>query len=438
MKSKLKDLLLTTKDGDWGDSTPKDGFCPFYIIRGADFPAVRSGDYSSVPIGYLNKNTVQRRILIPGDIIIETAGGNRGRPTGRTLHVKPSILAHFDLPVTCASFCRFLRINPEKVDTGYVFWYLQFMYNRGDMWEYQVQHTGVARFQYTVFANSIDIPLPPLPTQRAIAHILGTLDDKIELNRKMNETLEAMAQAIFKSWFVDFDPVRAKMEGVEPAGMDAETAALFPGEFEIVDGQEVPKGWNVGFLPDFIEVTPKRSLSKDQIAPYLDMQNVPTQGHRPIDWIERAFGSGTKFVNGDTLLARITPCLEHGKTIFVDFLNLGQVGWGSTEYIVLRPREPLPKEFGYFLARDNEFREYAILNMSGSSGRQRVPTDCLNSYQMISPSEAVANKFGEIANQIIGLIKQNDEETRTLRDIRDTLLPKLMSGELDQTADEGR
>ena len=121
------------------------------------------------------------------------------------------------------------------------------------MWEYQVQHTGVARFQYTVFANTIEIPLPPLPTQRRIAHILGSLDDKIELNRQMNETLEAMARAIFKSWFVDFNPVRAKGEGRQPAGMDAETAALFPDGFEEVDGREVPRGWRVEKIEDIAE-----------------------------------------------------------------------------------------------------------------------------------------------------------------------------------------
>ena len=102
--------------------------------------------------------------------------------------------------------------------------------------------------------GKIPIILPPLPTQRAIANILGTLDDKIELNRKMNETLEAMAQAIFKSWFVDFDPVRAKMEGKQPAGMDAETAALFPSEFEMVDGREVPKGWKISTIGESVKI----------------------------------------------------------------------------------------------------------------------------------------------------------------------------------------
>jgi len=278
--------------------------------------------------------------------------------------------------------------------------------------------------------SNIKIEVPPLPEQRAIARILGSLDDKIELNRHMNATLEAMAQAIFKSWFVDFDPVRAKMEGEEPAGLDAETATLFPDDFEVVDGQEVPKGWKFASLPDAIEVNPRISLRKGDSAPYLDMKNMPTQGHRAIEWLERPFGSGVKFVNGDTLIARITPCLENGKTAFVDFLKGAQVGWGSTEYIVFRPKSPLPKEYGYYLARSESLRDYAIQNMTGTSGRQRVVTSCFDNYPIVVPSSEVAQRFEEIVKPIMALIKQRDEESHTLAATRDTLLPKLISGEI--------
>ena len=246
----------------------------------------------------------------------------------------------------------------------------------------------------------------------------------------MNETLEAIARTIFQSWFVDFDPVQAKVDGRQPGCVDASTAEMFPSEFEEIEGREVPKGWRIASLSEIFEINPQRSLAKDQIAPYLDMQNVPTRGHRPIDWVDRDFSSGTKFVNGDTLMARITPCLENGKTIFVDFLNDAQVGWGSTEYIVLRPKSPLPPEFGYLLARDEEFRAHAILNMSGSSGRQRVPSKCFDSYQIVVPTKPVAEKFGEIVKLLMVRIKKNDEQSRTLVTLRDSLLPKLMSGEI--------
>ena len=113
-------------------------------------------------------------------------------------------------------------------------------------------------------------------------------------------------------------------------------------------------------LPKAIELNPTRSLRKGVVAPYLDVGNMPTQGHTPDGVIDRPFGSGMRFVNGDTLVARITPCLENGKTAYVDFLEEGQVGWGSTEYIVLHPKPPLPEEFAYCLARSYGFREFAI------------------------------------------------------------------------------
>ncbi|HEV7509375.1 MAG TPA: hypothetical protein VGS07_31150 [Thermoanaerobaculia bacterium] len=137
-----------------------------------------------------------------------------------------------------------------------------------------------------------------------------------------------------------------------------------------------------------------------------------------------------KFINGDVLVARITPCLENGKTAFVDFLEEGQVGWGSTEYIVLRSRPPLPLEYAYFLARSDAFRSHAIANMTGTTGRQRVPVSCLDSLLVKVPPEPIARTFGELASGAMAALKQRDEESRSLEEIRDTLLPKLLSGEI--------
>ncbi|MCY3722120.1 MAG: restriction endonuclease subunit S [Candidatus Poribacteria bacterium] len=278
--------------------------------------------------------------------------------------------------------------------------------------------------------RSFELTLPPIEGQRRIAHILGTLDDKIKLNQQMNETLEATARAIFKSWFVDFDPVKAKKEGRKPPFMDTETAALFPSVLQNSPLGKVPEGWKVVPLPEVMEVNPRRVLKKGSIAPYLPMQNLPIQEHRPYEWMDREFSSGTKFMNGDTLLAKITPCLENGKTGFVDFLDKGQVGWGSTEYIVLRPKPPLPVEFGYYLARSDDLRVFAIHNMMGSTGRQRVPASCFDYYQISVPTPPIAQRFGEIVKPFMKKIKENNEQSHTLAQTRDTLLPKLLSGEI--------
>lgn len=301
------------------------------------------------------------------------------------------------------------------------------------------------------------IPLPPIERQREMSRVLRSLDDKIAVNRRINQTLEAMAQAIFKSWFVDFDPVKAKIaakaEGRDPlrAAMtaisgkpDAEldtlppdqfaplaaTAALFPDELEDSELGAIPKGWTVCPLPACIDINPARTLKKGAIAPYLDMANVPTNAARVDSVVPRAFGSGSKFINGDTLLARITPCLENGKTAYVDFLGEGEVGWGSTEFIVLRPKESLPLPFAYFVCRHPEFRAFAISQMAGTSGRQRVPNDCFGAYKLVKPSAQVVDAFGKQATLFMRQIKAQDEASKTLASLRDALLPKLLSGEL--------
>ncbi|MDO8436561.1 MAG: restriction endonuclease subunit S [Nitrosomonadaceae bacterium] len=294
------------------------------------------------------------------------------------------------------------------------------------------QTTGLGHVTKRDLEN-IDAAYPPLAEQKAIAHILGTLDDKIELNRRMNATLEAMARSLFQSWFVDFDPVRAKLDGRKPAGLDAATTALFPDHFQESSLGHIPQGWEVKPMSEVIEVNPRRTLKSGAISPYLDMKNMPTQGHAADEVIQREFSSGTKFQNGDTLLARITPCLENGKSAFVDFLENGQVGWGSTEYIVFSPKLPLTPEFGYYLARSDALRLHAIQNMTGTSGRQRVPSECFTQFQLAVPPEKIAQLFGEITKPWMTRIHANIVQSRTLATLRDALLPKMLSGELSIT-----
>lgn len=301
------------------------------------------------------------------------------------------------------------------------------------------------------------ITLPPVREQRRMADIVFSFDEKVALNRRLNQVLEQMAQAIFQAWFVDFVPVRAKvaaraedrdplraamcaLSGKTDAELDAmpseryeqlaENAALFPDELVDSELGEVPRAWGVKSLPDVMEVNPTRSLKQGTSAPYLDMASVPTNAARITSVTTREFGSGSKFRNGDTLLARITPCLENGKTAFVDFLRDGQVGAGSTEFIVLRPKPPLPEPFGYFLCRHAEFRAFAIANMVGTSGRQRVPSGCFVNYRLVVPDEKVADAFGRFAAECLQHMRARDAESHTLATLRAMLLPKLLSGEL--------
>ena len=309
--------------------------------------------------------------------------------------------------------------------------------------------------------SSLSLNIPDKETQQKILDIITPLDDKIELNTQINQTLEQIAQALFKSWFVDFDPVRAKvqalsdglnLEQAELAAMQAisgktpeeltalsqiqpecyaelaETAKAFPCEMMEVDGVEVPKGWEVLNANDVIEFNPKETLKKDPLAYYLDMASLPTQGCSPDLPILRKFTSGTRFRNGDTLFARITPCLENGKTAFIQYLPEGTVAWGSTEYIVMRTKGIIPKPYSYLLARYESFREYAIRSMTGTSGRQRTQLDIIETYKVVSPSDnKLWESFSKIINPIFETINSNTNKNITLYNIRDLLLPKLLN-----------
>jgi len=359
---------------------------------------------------------MRRGIPKPGDVVMTTEA-----PLGEIAQLDNRKVALAQRLIT-------LRSDSKLLDNNYLKFLMQSSFVQ-DQLHARATGTTVLGIKQSEL-RKINLAIPPLPEQKAIARILSSLDDKIELNRQMNQTLEAIAQTIFKSWFVNFDPVRAKMEGKQPAGMDAATAALFPDEFEDSSLGLIPKGWKVAPLPEVIEVNPSRSLSKGKIAPYLDMKNMPTQGHRPNSWIERAFSSGTKFIKGDTLMARITPCLENGKTAFVDFLEDGQVGWGSTEYLILRPKPPLPVEFGYYLARSDELRTHTIQNMTGSSGRQRAPAECFWHYLMAVPPASIAQCWGDLVKPLMARNTTNCDQSFTLALTRDALLPKLLSGEI--------
>jgi type I restriction enzyme, S subunit len=161
------------------------------------------------------------------------------------------------------------------------------------------------------------------------------------------------------------------------------------------------------------------------------MAALPTDDSTPDAPVLREYSSGTRFRNGDTLLARITPCLENGKTAFVQNLTGDAVGWGSTEFIVMRSVSPVPKPFSYLLARDAAFRRHAIQSMTGTSGRQRATADAVKAYPLIiPPDDRVWAALDTILKSSFAKIAANAEETVSLAATRDLLLPKLMSGEI--------
>ena len=270
--------------------------------------------------------------------------------------------------------------------------------------------------------KTLEFFLPSLEIQKKITSILSSLDEKIELNRKINQNLEETAQTLFKRWFIDFEFLNEEGKPYKSSG----------GKMIESELGEIPEGWRVGKLGEIVEINPKENLKKLEKKIYVEMKCLSETSSIISEYYEREFtGTGTKFKNKDTLMARITPCLENRKIGYVNFLKDNDIGWGSTEFNILRSQNNIPKELSYFIARSKNFLNYAISNMNGSSGRQRVNGKILEEYNIVISPENIYKKFGKVSNIIMNKIENNRKEIEKLIKLRDYLLPRLMSGEID-------
>ena len=233
--------------------------------------------------------------------------------------------------------------------------------------------------------------------QNAIVGTLESIDRKLIVNEQLNDNLQQQAFSVF-------DNLIANAEN------------------------------NDCTVSDYAFLNPKRTLTKNQVARSIDMSQLSTSGAFPSGWEMKPFNGGMRFTNGDTLLARITPCLENGKTAFIDFLDDGEVAFGSTEYIVLAPKNGTPPEMLYCLARYPAFVDYAVKNMNGSSGRQRVSAETVGQYRLPLFDKHSLVLFKEVVSPMFLKMRYNSLENIRLSELRDALLPKLMSGEIDVSA----
>jgi type I restriction enzyme, S subunit len=270
-----------------------------------------------------------------------------------------------------------------------------------------------------------EITLPPLKEQKSIAHILGTLDDKIELNRKTNETLEAMAKALFKSWFVDFDPVRAKAEG-RPTGLPSEISELFPDSFEDSEVGEIPSGWRVGSL-DQIGINPRETAKPEDMDSsdrYIGLEHMP-RGSICLGesgQAEELESNKNRFRQGDLLFGKLRPYFK--KTGYSQF-----DGVCSTDIVVVRKKG----EYGVgficcFLASD-PFIDFTVAASSGTR-MPRTSWKDMCEFPFAIPSKLLLCEFDKQFCHVINKITGNCIHSASLAVLRDALLPKLISGEI--------
>ena len=274
--------------------------------------------------------------------------------------------------------------------------------------------------------RSIKVLIPPLAEQKAIAAVLGALDDKIELNRRMNTTLEATARALFQSWFVDFDPVRAKLDARPPTGLDPATSALFPDHLEDSPLGHIPNGWTAGRLGD-IGANSRRGIQPSEIAPntrYIALEHMPRRCIALGDWDESADVASGKsaFKKGEILFGKLRPYFHKVGVAPFD-------GVCSTDILVLAPKSP--EWFGFLLghASSDALVQFTDLASTGTK-MPRTNWNDISSFKVALPPKPIAAAFTKLIQPMLDRIHANLHQSRTLATLRDTLLPMLLSGEL--------
>jgi type I restriction enzyme S subunit len=288
--------------------------------------------------------------------------------------------------------------------------------------------------------RQIPLTLPPLAEQKDIAAVLGALDDKIELNRRMNATLEAMARALFQSWFVDFDPVRAKLDGRPPAALDPSTTVLFPEHLKDSPLGHIPKGWKACPLAELIEVVKGHSYRSEELAEsktalvtlksFLRGGGYRTDGLKPFTG---EYKPNQRVRPGDLVVAftDVTQAADViGKPALVRSDDRFETLVASLDVGIVRPKSKhVSIPFLYCLFLTAEFQAHTYSHAAGTTvlhlGSTAIP-----SFVSVVPPVDIAEKFAERADPIFRLIDENAKQSRTLATLRDTLLPKLLSGEL--------
>jgi type I restriction enzyme, S subunit len=337
----------------------------------------------------------------------------------------PSSLSGANLTENAAKIC---NIDSTKINRRYLSYYLRSGEGQSAINALTVGSTQPKLALFRI--EQIEIPVPSLEVQQGVADVLSALDDRIAILRETNATLEAIAQALFKSWFVDFDPVRAKMAGRAPEGMDEATAALFPDALEETELGVVPKGWRVGALDSLAALNPESWSAKhhpDRLL-YVDLANTKEnqiEGITEFAFDEAPSRARRVLRDGDVIVGTVRPGNRSFARISVDRAGLT----GSTGFAVLRAHHHSDQALVYIAATRDEAIE-RLAHLADGGAYPAVRPEVVAGTPVVIAPESVRQAFGEVANHLLASVGSNQEQSRYLADLRDTLLPRLISGRL--------
>lgn len=326
-------------------------------------------------------------------------------------------------PPKCSITNLSIVIHPDedKVSRNFLYWALKAS-------DTHILRTGSAQAQIVIGSlENFRVSIPgDKNAQNAISDFLDRLDDRITLLRETNATLEAIAQALFKSWFVDFDPVRAKMEGRAPEGMDEATAALFPDGFEESELGEVPRGWRCGTLGEVAQIARNQLQPEamDGALHYVGLEHIPRKCLSLNDWgvAEGLESAKSCFSAGDILFGKLRPYFHKVVIAPMD-------GVCSTDILVWRATEPAFYGFAAMQLFSEALVAYAD-RLSNGAKMPRVNWKDLAAYELVIPTLEIAEAFTSTIQSLLNRMIANVFQAQTLATLRDILLPRLISGQL--------
>lgn len=415
---------LVIIDGDRGINYPKQhefserGYCLFLNTGNVTTDGFKFSECAF--ISEEKNNLLRKGKLIRNDVVLTTRGtlGNIGFFSEKIVYEN-------------------IRINSGMVilraDNKNLLPYFLYIYLRSVIFKDQVNSlkSGSAQPQLPIRdMQKIVIPIPSIRIQKDICDVIAAIDGRITLLRETNITLEAIAQALFKSWFVDFDPVRAKQDGREPEGMDAATAALFPDGFEESELGLLPSGWSFGTLADLAELNPESWTTKvhPKTVLYIDLANTK---NNEIDvttkYIFDEAPSRARRVlrTGDSIIGTVRP----GNRSFAYIYRAASNLTGSTGFAVLRPKVIKNAEFIFIAATQNSSIDY-LAHIADGGAYPAVRPEVVANIELTVPHEEVIAAFHDIVSPLSTMIGENQLIIQTLVTLRDTLLPRLISGQL--------
>ena len=401
---KIKDVISEVKSGDWGKGSPTENYTTEVLcVRGADIPELCKGNVGKMPQRFIHNKKATSKILSANNLIIEISGGSPTQSTGRIALISDKILSRYSKPLICSNFCK--AITATGIQPEYLFNYWLYLYNKDAMFPYENGTTGIKNLDFNSFIQEQDISIPDIKTQQKIVSILSSIDEKIETNKRINDNLEEQAKALFKSWFVDFEPFKG-------------------GKFVDSELGLIPKGWSTGTIYSYIDViygAPYKSAlfnDKKQGLPLIRIRDLKT--YTPQYYTKEVLPN-TEYVECGDIIAGMDA-------EFIPHIWRGEKGVLNQRLCKFVPKyDYVSKYYIYSLVYPKLafVQSYKVGTTVSHLGKADI-----DRFKVIVPPEDIIMQYSKIVNSYFAEIVKVSNENQILSSLRDTLLPKLMSGEL--------